>query len=182
SNDSGRYVSRLAFYGDDFTGSVDVLLQVARCGWSGHLFTSLPDPEDRRAVAQSSDAVGIAGIARSLPTTRLDDEVRPVLTAMAGIDPQVLQYKACSTADSSVHVGSLGRALEIGREVLGRRTVPLLFAQPDFGRYTAFGHHFAREAETVYRLDRQPTMSSHPVTPIDRKSVVEGQRVEERGV
>src|SRR5699024_10545756 len=49
SNDSGRYVSRLAFYGDDFTGSVDVLLQVARCGWSGHLFTSLPDPEDLRA-------------------------------------------------------------------------------------------------------------------------------------
>ena len=42
----------------------------------------------------------------------------------------------------------------------------MLFAQPDFGRYTVFGHHFAAEDGTVYRLDRQPTMSSHPSTPM----------------
>ncbi|WP_235019897.1 four-carbon acid sugar kinase family protein [Ruania rhizosphaerae] len=168
---------RLGFYGDDFTGSVDVLLQVARRGWTGRLFTRLPDRETLRAAAQGCDAVGVAGIARSLSTEQLEAEVRPVLTALASLDPQVLQYKACSTADSSPHVGSLGRALEIGRAVVGQQTargeqpVPMLFAQPDFGRYTAFGHHFAREGETVYRLDRQPTMSSHPVTPMDESDL-----------
>ncbi|QOR70519.1 four-carbon acid sugar kinase family protein [Ruania alkalisoli] len=168
---------RLGFYGDDFTGSVDVLLQVARRGWTGRLFTRLPDRETLRAAAQRCDAVGVAGIARSLPSEKLEAEVRPVLTALASLDPQVLQYKACSTADSSPHVGSVGRALEIGRAVVGEQTargeqpVPMLFAQPDFGRYTAFGHHFAREGEAVYRLDRQPTMSSHPVTPMDESDL-----------
>ncbi|UFU02841.1 four-carbon acid sugar kinase family protein [Ruania suaedae] len=162
---------RLAFYGDDFTGSVDVLLQVARQGWAGRLFTHLPGPAALAEAARGCDAVGIAGIARSIPTGRLEAEVRPVLSALAALEPQVLQYKACSTADSSPQVGSLGRALEIGRALRGDQTVPLLFAQPDFGRYTAFGHHFAREGETVYRLDRQPTMSSHPVTPMDESDL-----------
>ncbi len=44
--------------------------------------------------------------------------------------------------------------------------MPVLLAQPDFGRWTVFGTHFAREGDRVYRLDRQPTMSHHPSTPI----------------
>lgn len=77
-----------------------------------------------------------------------------------------MQYKACSTADSAAHLGSLGRVVELGREAFGDRPVPMLFAQPDFGRYTLFGQHFAAERGTVYRLDRQPTMSHHPSTPM----------------
>ncbi|MFC0680185.1 four-carbon acid sugar kinase family protein [Lysobacter korlensis] len=157
---------RLAFYGDDFTGSVDVLLQLTRAGWRSRLFLGLPDPDELAAAAAEVDAVGIAGIARSLPTDRIDAEVRPALTALAELVPPIVQYKACSTADSSPTVGSLGRVIEIAREVFGQRSVPVLFAQPDFGRYTAFGHHFAAEGGTVYRLDRQPTMSNHPVTPM----------------
>ncbi len=83
----------------------------------------------------------------------------------------MVQYKACSTVDSSPAVGSLGRVLEIGREVFGEATIPMLFAQPDFGRYTAFGHHFAAEGGDVHRLDRQPTMSTHPSTPIDESDI-----------
>ena len=41
-----------------------------------------------------------------------------------------------------------------------------MFAQPDFGRYTLLGQHFAAEDGIVYRLDRQPTMSTHPTTPM----------------
>jgi 3-oxoisoapionate kinase len=43
--------------------------------------------------------------------------------------------------------------------------VPVSFAQPDFGRYTVFAHHFARDGDEIFRLDRQPTMRNHPVTP-----------------
>ena len=157
---------RLAFYGDDFTGSVDVLLQLRRAGWTSRLFLGLPDAAELQAAAAEVDAVGVAGVARSLPTGRIEPEVRPVLEALRALRPQIVQYKACSTADSSPEVGSLGRVLEIARDVFGPATVPALFAQPDFGRYTAFGHHFAAEAGQVYRLDRQPTMSQHPVTPM----------------
>ncbi|MDQ7879186.1 four-carbon acid sugar kinase family protein [Microbacterium sp. QXD-8] len=158
--------ARVAFYGDDFTGSVDALLQFARRGWTGRLFTGLPDAETLRRAADEVDVVGVAGISRSLAPTEMDDELRPVFAAFADLEPQLVQYKACSTADSAPHVGSLGRVVELAREVFGDRAVPMLFAQPDFGRYTLFGQHFAAERGIVYRLDRQPTMSQHPSTPM----------------
>lgn len=157
---------RVGYYGDDFTGSVDVLLQFARHGWTGRLFVGLPDDAELRAAAAEHDVVGIAGIARSLPTNRIDEELRPALEALRALGPQIIQYKACSTADSSPTIGSIGRVIEIGREIIGARPVPMMFAQPDFGRFTVFGHHFAAENGIVHRLDRQPTMSSHPSTPM----------------
>ncbi|WP_210480098.1 four-carbon acid sugar kinase family protein [Naasia sp. SYSU D00948] len=157
---------RVAFYGDDFTGSVDVLLQLTRAGWRSRLLLGLPDADRLVRAAADVDAVGIAGIARSLPTEALEAEVRPALEALRALGPRIVQYKACSTADSSPSIGSLGRVLEIARDVFGPATVPVLFAQPDFGRFTVFGHHFAAEGGVVHRLDRQPTMSHHPVTPM----------------
>lgn len=153
---------RFAFYGDDFTGSVDSLLQFRRTGLDGVLVTS---PEAVAGVGEA-DVVGIAGIARSLLTAELEAEVRPAFESLLALGPQVLQYKACSTADSSPEIGSLGRVIEIGRTLVGTAPVPVLLAQPDFGRYTAFSHHFAADRGEVYRLDRQPTMANHPVTPI----------------
>jgi uncharacterized protein YgbK (DUF1537 family) len=158
--------ARVAFYGDDFTGSVDALLQFARRGWTGQLFTRLPDAAVLARAAAEVDVVGVAGISRSLSPDDMDAELRPVLAGFATLAPDLVQYKACSTADSSPRVGSLGRVIELGREVFGERPVPMLFAQPDFGRYTLFGQHFAAERGTVYRLDRQPTMSQHPSTPM----------------
>jgi uncharacterized protein YgbK (DUF1537 family) len=156
----------VVFYGDDFTGSVDALLQFARRGWTGRLFTSLPDAATLRRAANEVDVVGVAGISRSLAPDAMAAELRPVFAAFAALEPAVVQYKACSTADSAPSVGSLGRVVELGREAFGERAVPMLFAQPDFGRYTLFGQHFAAERGTVYRLDRQPTMSHHPSTPM----------------
>jgi uncharacterized protein YgbK (DUF1537 family) len=144
-------VSRLraAFYGDDFTGSVDALLQFTRRGWTGRLFTRLPDAATLRRAASEVDVVGVAGISRSLAPDAMDAELRPVFAAFAALEPEVVQYKACSTADSAPTVGSLGRVVELAREQFGDATVPMLFAQPDFGRYTLFGHHFAAERGVV---------------------------------
>lgn len=170
ADQSGRG-TRIGFYGDDVTGSVDVLLQFARRGLRGRLFVGTPDAAALAAAAEEGTVVGIAGIARSLPTDDLEAEVAPALTALATIDPDIVQYKACSTADSSPTIGSLGRIVELSREIFGERPVPLLFAQPDFGRYTAFGHHFAAEGGSIHRLDRQPTMSTHPSTPMDESDL-----------
>lgn len=157
---------RAAFYGDDFTGSVDALLQFTRHGWHGRLFVGVPDRAVLAEAAAEVEVVGIAGIARSLRGDALDAEVRPALEALRSLRPPVIQFKACSTADSSPDIGSLGRVIELGREIVAAAVIPLLFAQPDFGRYTVFGHHFAAEGGQVYRLDRQPTMSRHPSTPM----------------
>jgi len=157
---------RIGFYGDDVTGSVDVLLQFARTGAQGRLFVGTPETSALVAAAAECSVVGIAGIARSLPTDQLEEEIAPALRALRAIDPDIVQYKACSTADSSPNFGSLGRVLEIGRDIFGAATVPMLFAQPDFGRYTVFGHHFAAEGDRIHRLDRQPTMANHPSTPM----------------
>lgn len=157
---------RVAYYGDDVTGSVDVLLQFARRGARGRLFVGTPDAVSLATAASGNDVVGIAGISRSLATAEVDAEVRPALEVLQALHPHIVQYKACSTADSSPAIGSIGRVIEIGRAMFGDRAVPLLFAQPDFGRYTAFGHHFAAEAGVVHRLDRQPTMATHPSTPM----------------
>jgi uncharacterized protein YgbK (DUF1537 family) len=166
---------RVAFYGDDFTGSVDVLLQFARRGWSARLFVGRPSQAELAEAATTNEVIGIAGVARSLPTDQIADEVGPALDLLLSADPDIVQYKACSTADSSPTVGSLGRVLEASRSRFSG-TVPILFAQPDFGRYTAFGHHFAAERGTVYRLDRQPTMSHHPSTPMNESDLVEHLR------
>jgi uncharacterized protein YgbK (DUF1537 family) len=78
----------------------------------------------------------------------------------------VVHYKICSTFDSSPELGSIGKAMEIGRDLFGGRYVPLLVGVPYLRRYTLFGNHFAAAGELIHRLDRHPTMSQHPVTPM----------------
>jgi len=80
----------------------------------------------------------------------------------------VLHYKVCSTFDSAPHVGSIGAAVDILRRSVGNRFVPIVGGQPSLGRYCVFGHLFARAGSDgdVHRIDRHPTMSCHPVTPM----------------
>lgn len=156
---------KVALYADDFTGAVDSMLQFRRAGLSGVLATGLEHASEavRTFTPEACDVVGVAGLARSLPTERLDAEIAPVLRWMASSGASVVQYKACSTADSSPDRGNV---CELATDALGPQAVPAVFAQPDFGRFTFFGHHFAAEAGCVHRLDRQPTMRSHPATPM----------------
>src|SRR5690606_15872624 len=129
--------------GDDFTGSTDALTQFHRFGLRGVLLFDCPDRARLAHLAERHDVIGVAGVGRSLPTEQMAAEVGPVLEALQAARPRLVQYKMCSTADSSPRLGSLGRAVELGRRVFGDRPVPILAAQPEFGRYTAFGNHFA---------------------------------------
>jgi 3-oxoisoapionate kinase len=59
----------------------------------------------------------------------------------------------------------------VGSSVCPGGYVPLLVGAPHLGRYCVFGNLFARMgtdgAGGIYRLDRHPAMSRHPVTPMD---------------
>jgi len=154
-----------AYYGDDFTGSTDVLEALSLGGVRTVLFTGMPTEAHRREFADCQ-ALGIAGESRSRPPEWMDGHLPGVFERLGALGTPIIHYKTCSTFDSSVQIGSIGRALEIGRETLSPSFVPIVVAAPHLRRYVAFGNLFAAAGGTICRIDRHPTMRSHPVTPM----------------
>lgn len=151
------------FVADDFTGATDALWQFQRFGLRSRLFTSVPDTVD-----DGYDVIGIATTARAAAEAGAVDIALPALRKLAALHPKLLQYKVCSTFDSSPNRGNIGAVIEAARaELFPGQSVPVLPAQPEFGRWTAFANHFASYAGATYRLDRHDPMRHHPTTPVD---------------
>jgi uncharacterized protein YgbK (DUF1537 family) len=155
----------IAFYGDDFTGSTDALEALALNGIPTILFLEPPSSEDLARFGFSS-AIGIAGESRSRSPEWMSENLPGIFRQLKEMGAQLCQYKICSTFDSSPQTGSIGCALEIGAEVFGSKFVPVMPAAPRLERYVVFGHLFANANGRVYRIDRHPSMSVHPVTPM----------------
>jgi uncharacterized protein YgbK (DUF1537 family) len=156
----------VAFYGDDLTGSTDTLAVLAEAGLATMLFLDRPTPEQRLAAGELA-ALGIAGTARTMSPEQMDQQLPPIFDALKATGARLVHYKVCSTFDSSPTVGSIGHAIGLARSHFRRGFVPIVVAQPNIGRHTVFGTHFAIAADhAVHRLDRHPTMSRHPVTPM----------------
>lgn len=156
----------LTFYGDDFTGSSASMEVTAFAGLPTVLFLDTPTQE-RLANFAGYRVIGIAGISRSQSPAWMDQHLPPVFRVLRGLDAPITHYKVCSTFDSSPTVGSIGRAIDLGAPILAGDWHPLIVGAADMGRYQAFGNLFATVGPTGYRLDRHPTMSRHPVTPMD---------------
>lgn len=163
--------ARLAFYGDDFTGSTDALEALAGAGLRCALFLEPPQPGSLEAFGEL-DAIGLAGHGRAMSPAEMDEALPPLLQALAQVAP-IVHYKVCSTFDSAPHVGSIGRVIEIARRTLGCGAVPIVAGNPALGRYCLFGHLYARSGTDgrVYRIDRHPIMRVHPVTPMDESDL-----------
>lgn len=159
-----------AWYGDDFTGAAAAMEAMTFAGLPAAVFL---DPPDAAILARYPGlrGIGIAGTARAEPPAWMKQNLPSVFHALAATGAQVLQYKICSTLDSSPHVGSIGVAMELARDTLCSRFFPILPAAPIMGRWQAFGQLFARAPGGVFRLDRHPVMARHPVTPIDEADV-----------
>ncbi len=157
-----------AFYGDDFTGSTDVLEQLAEGGVPAVLFLRPPDDALRARFADVR-AIGIAGDSRSRPPGWMEAHLPAIYDALAA--GAVVHYKTCSTFDSSPHTGSIGRALEIGQRHFGGHAA-IVVGAPHLRRYVAFGTLFAAAGATVHRIDRHPTMAHHPVTPMREADLI----------
>lgn len=153
------------WYGDDFTGSTDVLEALGLHGVKAVLFTRKPDAQTLAAFSDCL-AVGIAGESRSRSPQWMSRNLPAIFRAMRRFGAPVNHYKVCSTFDSSPRVGSIGRAMEIGRAVFRSETVPVVVGAPHLGRAVVFGNLFASANGAMYRIDRHPTMRQHPVTPM----------------
>jgi uncharacterized protein YgbK (DUF1537 family) len=163
---SHRSAKLLCYYGDDFTGSTDVLESLFRAGLRTALFLDMPSDEQLQGRFAAMDAFGVAGVGRSLTPEEAQRELRPIFEQLKRAGAAIVHYKICSTFDSSPEIGNIGTAAEIGRSVFGGRYIPLLVGVPYLGRYTIFGNHYAAAGTEVHRLDRHPTMSRHPITPM----------------
>jgi uncharacterized protein YgbK (DUF1537 family) len=159
---------RIGYYGDDFTGATDTLATATQAGLRAVLFLAPPTPAQLDAVGPL-DCLGIAGAARSMANEEMEGELAPVAAFFARIGVPVVHYKTCSTFDSSPAIGSIGKAASIFRRFIGNPFIPIVGGQPNLNRYCLFANLFAA-AEIdgpVHRIDRHPTMSRHPVTPMD---------------
>ncbi|MEY4387320.1 MAG: hypothetical protein RLY20_2603 [Verrucomicrobiota bacterium] len=159
----------LTFYGDDFTGSTDALEQLSLAGIRTALFIAPPTSAQLKNFP-GLQAVGVAGKTRSLAPAAMERELKPALLALKKLKPRHVHYKVCSTFDSAPHIGSIGKVMEVAVKIFPAPFIPLLVAAPSLGRYTIFGQHFARygigSAGAIHRLDRHPSISKHPVTPM----------------
>ena len=164
----------LAYYGDDFTGSTDALEFLSRAGIKTVLFIEPPTPQ-MLARYDGLQAVGVAGITRAMPPAEMKLTLQPAFEALKALGAPHVHYKVCSTFDSSPQIGSIGQAINVGAEVFNALFIPLLVAAPALGRYCVFGNLFARmgigSQGEIFRLDRHPSMSRHPVTPADESDL-----------
>jgi uncharacterized protein YgbK (DUF1537 family) len=158
---------RYAWYGDDFTGATDTLATLAEGGQRALLFLGVPQAR-HLAAAGPLDALGIAGVARALDPAAMAAELKPVARFFATLRAPLLHYKCCSTFDSAPGVGNLATALRLFGRAAQQPLVPVVGGQPGLGRYCVFGHLYAAAGQggEVHRIDRHPTMSRHPVTPM----------------
>lgn len=161
----------ISFYGDDFTGSVDVLETLTVQGVKSALFLEAPTEEILEGRFEGIEAIGVAGISRSLAVDEMEAELRPKFKALKQLGAPIVHYKTCSTFDSSPKVGNIGRAIEIGMDVLGANVAPLALGTPHLKRFVVFGNLFASIGEETYRIDRHPMMSRHPITPMDEADI-----------
>ena len=158
---------RFGWYGDDFTGATDTLANLAHAGQRAMLFLRVPSSVELEA-AGVLDAVGIAGAARAMSPEAMAAELAPVGRFFADLGVRVLHYKTCSTFDSAPNTGNIAAAITALQHAFPASFVPILGGQPNIGRFCLFSTLFAAAGSggDVHRLDRHPTMSVHPVTPM----------------
>ena len=164
----------LAFYGDDFTGSTDALEFMTRAGAKTALFIEPPSAAQLQKYP-GLNAFGVAGSTRAMSPQQMEQTLLPAFEQLKQTGARHVHYKVCSTFDSSPTIGSIGKAIDTGAAVFKNRFIPLLVAAPVLGRYCLFGNLFARMGigsnGNIYRLDRHPSMSVHPVTPADESDL-----------
>ncbi|HET7715148.1 MAG TPA: four-carbon acid sugar kinase family protein [Bauldia sp.] len=160
----------VAFYGDDFTGSAAVMEVLTFAGLPTVLFLDTPSEAQVSRFA-GYRAIGIAGVARARSPQWMEANLPAEFATLARLDAPIAHYKVCSTFDSAPHVGSIGKAIDLATPVLGGAWHPLLVAAPPIHRYQLFGNLFAAVDGVGYRLDRHPTVSRHPTTPMDEADV-----------
>ncbi|HLR51697.1 MAG TPA: four-carbon acid sugar kinase family protein [Candidatus Avamphibacillus sp.] len=163
----------LSFYGDDFTGSTDAMEALTNSGFKTVLFLEPPSRKMLDERFPKVQCIGVAGVSRTMQPEQMENELKPILAKIKELGTPVNHYKICSTFDSSPDVGSIGKVLNMMLELNNEQQyVPIIAGAPTLHRYTVFGNHFAKVGSEIFRLDRHPVMSKHPITPMEEADLL----------
>ena len=147
----------LGAIGDDFTGSSDLGLTLARGGMRTVQYVGVPDQK----AAPTVEAGIVALKTRSVPPA---EAVEQSLAAYAWLREQgcrLFYFKYCSTFDSTPQ-GNIGPVIEALVDAIGTRNPVLVCpAFPATGRTVYQGHLFVGD-----RLLNESGMEDHPLTPM----------------
>ncbi len=156
----------IVFCADDFTGASDTLATLARQGLSARLFLKASAVEDA-ARREGLDAIGIASSLRAMQREEARTAMIAIAAGLATIGAPMAHFKICSTFDSSPDIGNICVAADVFAKELDAGWIAVIGGQPSLRRYCLFGNLFAAAGDgAVYRIDRHPTMSRHPITPM----------------
>ena len=167
----------VTWYGDDFTGSSAVMETLTFAGLPSVLFFDIPTEAQLEKFPEVK-GIGIASTARSKSPQWMEKHLPAAFLALSKLSTGIVHYKVCTTMDSAPEIGSIGKAIEIGANTLNTQCIPILIAAPQMRRYQCFGNLFAGMGDNIYRIDRHPVMSQHPVTPIYEADVVKHLEVQ----
>ncbi|MCC6304325.1 MAG: four-carbon acid sugar kinase family protein [Rhodobacteraceae bacterium] len=147
----------LGAIGDDFTGSSDLGLILARGGMRVVQYVGVPEG----AAGEGVEAGIVALKSRSLPVARAVAEALAALAWLAAQGCRQIYFKYCSTFDSTPE-GNIGPVIEALVAALGTRDPVIVCpAFPATGRTLYQGHLFVGD-----RLLSETGMRDHPLTPM----------------
>ncbi|SFS55054.1 Uncharacterized conserved protein YgbK, DUF1537 family [Sulfitobacter marinus] len=161
---------RVAWYADDFTGAAATMEVLNFAGIKTVLFLDVPTP-DQLDQFPGIEGFGVASTARAQTPDWMDQNLPTAFDRIKAFEPEIFHYKICSTLDSAPHIGSIGKAIEIGADCFDSQSIPVLVAAPKMLRYQCFGQLFAGMGDRIFRLDQHPVMARHPVTPMQEPDV-----------
>ena len=120
-----RRMSRLiSYYGDDFTGSTDVMEALASHGVDTVLFTRMPSAEEF-APYKDHSAIGLAGISRSQPPAWMDENLPASYAWLKIVESNVLPLQGLFDLLIRLHTW----AASDERPISGRRFSPNIWCR-----------------------------------------------------
>ena len=146
---------------DDFSGASDEAGMLAQAG-----VASLLVLDEGFEVGEEWEAVTIATRLRALPVTEARAEAARLLQHARSLQPHMIQYKYCSTFDSTPE-GNIGAILDVALDLLRLPGAIVMPALPINGRATYLGYHFVRGVP----LSESP-MRNHPLNPMTDANLV----------
>ncbi|MEN6301643.1 MAG: four-carbon acid sugar kinase family protein [Armatimonadia bacterium] len=155
-------MSDLITIADDFTGASDQAGMLARAGASSLLILSDRFPDN----PADWDAITYATRLRSIPVPEARRLARRLLKRAQTLQPRMVQYKYCSTFDSTPE-GNIGPILDVALDLFNLPGAIVVPALPVNGRTTYQGHHFVHGLP----LDESP-MRHHPLNPMTDSNLV----------
>ena len=151
---------------DDDTGASDLAGMLAEQGLRVILAIDLPTEEKLKSWARNHEAVIIATATRAIQPEEARSRTREAVRLLASLKPRQIQFKYCSTFDSTVH-GNIGPSIDAALEESGETFTVAIPALPVNGRTTYNGYHFVH-----HELLSDSPMRDHPLNPMRNPNLV----------